>query len=116
MQLNKLKFLILTFLGISIGLIISFYSQIHATPYLLELKYESNQSTTSQLFYDIGKSFIESHSIKETLDDKENGALTFNLPAKKIYGLRFDPLDCDGNFEIKSIILGDGIKFYTNLI
>ena len=114
MQLNKLKFFILTFLGISFGLIISFYSQIHTARYFLELKYESNQSTTSQLFYDIGKSFIESHSIKKTLDDKENRTLTFNLPAKKIYGLRFDPLECNGSLQIKSIsILGkkkDGNK------
>ena len=114
MLLNKLKFFILTFLGISFGLIISFYSQIHTSRYFLELKYESNQSSTSQLFYDIGKSFIESHSIKKTVDDKENRTLTFNLPAKKIYGLRFDPLECNGSLQIKSIsILGkknDGNK------
>jgi 2-polyprenyl-3-methyl-5-hydroxy-6-metoxy-1,4-benzoquinol methylase len=110
MQLNKLKFFILTFLGISIGLIISFYSQIHASQYFLELKYESNQRTTSQLFYDIGKSFIESHSIKKTLDDEETGTLTFNLPAKKIYGLRFDPLECNGSLLIKSISIL-GIKY-----
>jgi SAM-dependent methyltransferase len=114
MKLNKLKFLILTFLGISIGLIISFYSQAHTTPYFLELKYKSEQSATCQVFYDIGKSFIESHSVQKSLDGNQPGNLTFNLPAQKIHGLRFDPLDRYGSFEIKSIsVLGkekDGNK------
>ena len=107
MQLNKLKFFILTFLGISIGLIISFYSQAYTLPYFLKLKYKSEQSATCQVFYDIGKSFIESHSVQKSFDGNLTGNLTFNLPAQKIYGLRFDPLDRNGSFEIKSIsILG----------
>jgi 2-polyprenyl-3-methyl-5-hydroxy-6-metoxy-1,4-benzoquinol methylase len=80
----------------------------------LNLNYKSNQSAICQLFYDIGDGYTESHSEGKRVDFNQTGNLIFNLPTKKIYGLRFDPLDRNGSLEIKGIsILGrkiDGDK------
>lgn len=103
MQLNKPKFFILTFLGISAGLLLSFYSRVRTVPYFFNLNYKSNQSAICQLFYDIGDGYTESHSEGKKVDFNQTGNLIFNLPPKKIYGLRFDPLDRNGSIEIRSI-------------
>jgi 2-polyprenyl-3-methyl-5-hydroxy-6-metoxy-1,4-benzoquinol methylase len=105
MKLNKLKFFILTFLGISIGFLLSFYSQTHTVPYFLNLTFKSKQKSTCQLFYDIGKGYSERHSVRKNFDGNQTGKLTLDLPAQKIHGLRFDPLECSGSLEIKSILI-----------
>jgi len=107
MQLNKPKFFILTIIGISIGLILSYYSQTHAVTYFLNLIFKSKQKSTCQIFCDIGNGYNESHSVRKSFGGNQTGKLALDLPAKKILSLRFDPLECIGSFEIRSIsILG----------
>ena len=83
---------------------ISYCSQIHLQPYYLEYNY-ANPTTMRhcQVFYDIGEGYIERHSNKKLLDQNKTGEVNFKIPAKKIYGLRFDPMDTNGSIEVKKI-------------
>lgn len=102
-QLNKSKFLILSSIGVSIGLIITYCSKIQSTTYYLNITYKSNNHSNCQVFYDIGEGYIERHSNKKLLGQNKTGEVNFKIPAKKIYGLRFDPMDTNGSIEVKKI-------------
>ena len=86
----------------------SFYSIKQSSPYYIQVEGKSDTNTSSQLFFDIGNSYIEENSVKQELrKQKVYEKFIMPLPIKKIHGLRFDPLDCIGSLEIKSIsILG----------
>ncbi|MDA8774945.1 class I SAM-dependent methyltransferase [Opitutales bacterium] len=103
MQLNKSKFLILSSIGVSIGLMISYCSKIQSSTYYLNITCKSNNHANCQVFYDIGGGYIERHSNKKLLDQNKTGEVNFKIPAKKIYGLRFDPMDTNGSIEVKKI-------------
>jgi 2-polyprenyl-3-methyl-5-hydroxy-6-metoxy-1,4-benzoquinol methylase len=110
-QLNKSKFLILSSIGVSIGLIITYCSKIQSATYYLNITYKSNNHANCQVFYDIGEGYIERHSNKKLLDPKKTGELNFKIPAKKIYGIRFDPMDTNGSIEVKKISIMGKEKF-----
>jgi hypothetical protein len=86
----------------------SFYSIKQSSPYYIQVEGKSDTNTSSQLFFDIGNSYIEENSVKQELrKQKVYEKFIMPLPIKKIHGIRFDPLDCNGSLEIKSIsILG----------
>ena len=86
----------------------AFYSVKQSSPYYIQIVGKSDTDTSSQLFFDIGNSYIEKVSFKQELYKKEMyEKFIMPLPIEKIYGLRFDPLDCNGSLQIKSIyILG----------
>ena len=117
MQLNKLKFWILSSIGLSIGLVITYYSKVQSTPYHLIINYEANNVANPQLFYDIGEGYIERHSNVKLVEQNQTGELNFKLPLRKIYGLRFDPMISDGSMEIRNItIQGKGNANNENII
>ena len=103
MQLNKSKFLILSSIGVSIGLMISYCSKIQSSTYYLNITCKSNNHANCQVFYDIGEGYIERHSNKKILDQNKTGEVNFKIPAQKIFGLRFDPMDTNGSIEVKKI-------------
>ena len=103
MQLNKSKFLILSPIGVSIGLMISYCSKIQSSTYYLNITCKSNNHANCQVFYDIGEGYIERHSNKKILDQNKTGEVNFKIPAQKIFGLRFDPMDTNGSIEVKKI-------------
>ena len=103
MQLNKSKFWILSSIGLSIVLIITYCSKIQSTAYNLNIMYKSIRNANCQLFYDIGEGYIERHSNKKLLDQNKTGEINFKIPAKKIFGLRLDPMDTNGSIEVKKI-------------
>ena len=93
----------------------AFYSIKKSSPYYIQIVGKSDTDTSSQLFFDIGNSYIEKDSVKQGIRKKEiYEKFIMPLPIKKIYGLRLDPLECNGSLQIKSIsILGkkkDGNK------
>ena len=117
MQLNKFKFWILSIIGLSIGLVITYYSKIQSTPYHLVINCETNNIANPQLFFDIGEGYIERHSNVKLVEQNQEGELNFKLPLKKIYGLRFDPMSSDGSMEIRNItIQGKGNTNNENII
>ena len=117
MQLNKFKFGILSTIGLSIGLVITYYSKIQSTPYHLVINCEANNIANSQLFFDIGEGYIVRHSNVKLVEQNQTGELNFKLPLKKIYGLRFDPMSSDGSMEIRNItIQGKGNAHNENII
>jgi 2-polyprenyl-3-methyl-5-hydroxy-6-metoxy-1,4-benzoquinol methylase len=101
-------FTLLFCISICAAMLCSFYSIKQSSPYYIQVEGKSNTNTSSQLFFDIGNSYIEENSVKQELrKQKVYEKLIMPLPIKKIHGLRFDPLDCNGSLEIKSIsILG----------
>lgn len=117
MQLNKFKFGILSTIGLSIGLVITYYSKIQSTPYHLVINCAANNIANSQLFFDIGEGYIVRHSNVKLVEQNQTGELNFKLPLKKIYGLRFDPMSSDGSMEIRNItIQGKGNANNENII
>ena len=100
-----MKAFILVFcISIFVAMLCAFYSIKQSSPYYIQIVGKCDTNTSSQLFFDIGNSFIEKNSFKQKLHKKEiYEKYIIPLPIEKIFGLRFDPLDCDGNFEIKSI-------------
>ena len=97
------------------AMLCAFYSIKQSSPYCIQIVGKSDTDTSSQLFFDIGNSYIEKDSVKQGIRKKEiYEKFIMPLPIKKIYGLRFDPLECNGSLQIKSIsILGkkkDGNK------
>jgi 2-polyprenyl-3-methyl-5-hydroxy-6-metoxy-1,4-benzoquinol methylase len=117
MQLNKFKFGILSTIGLSIGLVITYYSKIQSTPYHLVINCVANNIVNSQLFFNIGEGYIERHSNVKVVEQNQTGELNFKLPLKKIYGLRFDPMSSDGSMEIRNItIQGKGNANNENII
>jgi 2-polyprenyl-3-methyl-5-hydroxy-6-metoxy-1,4-benzoquinol methylase len=117
MQLNKFKFGILSTIGLSIGLVITYYSKIQSTPYHLVINCEASNIANSQLFFNIGEGYIERHSNVKLIEQNQTGELNFKLPLKKIYGLRFDPMSSDGSMEIRNIsIQGKGNAHNENII
>jgi len=106
MEFNKIKFFILILLWSTIGILLALYSRIHSVPYYISVNCQSYENTECQLFYDIGKGFIERHSIKKIISESNvSSEIVLRLPAKKINNLRFDPLDSEGSIRIKSITL-----------
>ena len=101
-------FTLLFCISIFVAMLCAFYSIKQSSPYYFQIIGKSNTDTSSQLFFDIGNSYIEKNSVKQELrKQKVYEKFIMPLPIKKIHGLRFDPLDCNGSFEIKSIsILG----------
>lgn len=117
MQLNKFKFWILSIIGLSIGLVITYYSKIQSTPYHLVINCVANNIANSQLFFNIGEGYIERHSNVKIVEQNQTRELNFKLPLKKIYGLRFDPMSSDGSMEIRNItIQGKGNANNENII
>jgi SAM-dependent methyltransferase len=101
-------FTLLFCISICAAMLCSFYSIKQSSPYYIQVEGKSDTDTSSQLFFDIGNSYREKNSVKQELrKEKVYEKFIMPLPIKKIYGLRFDPLDCNGSLEIKSIsILG----------
>ena len=76
----------------------AFYSIKKSSPYYIQIVGKSDTDTSSQLFFDIGNSYIEKDSVKQGIRKKEiYEKFIMPLPIKKIYGLRFDPLECNGS-------------------
>ena len=90
-------------------MVCAFYSIKKSSNYYIQIVGKSDTDTSSQLFYDIGNSYIEKNSVRlEIRKNEKYEKFIMPLPTEKIYDLRFDPLDCNGSFEIKSIsILGN---------
>ena len=108
-------FILLFCISIFVAMICAFYSVKQSSPYYIQIEGKSDTDTSSQLFFDIGNSYIEKDSFKQKVHKKEMyEKFIMPLPIEKIYGLRFDPLECNGSLQIKSIsILGkkkDGNK------
>ena len=82
---------------------ISYCSKIQSTTYYLNITCKSNNHANCQVFYDIGEGYIERHSNKKNLDQNKTGEVNFKIPAQKIFGLRFDPMDTNGSIEVKKI-------------
>jgi len=62
-------------------------------------------SCFSQLFYDVGEDFNETHSVVKSVEEGEN-ELKFRIPLP-CFRLRLDPLCSPGKFKIRSIILSN---------
>ena len=82
---------------------ISYCSKIQSSTYYLNITCKSNNHANCQVFYDIGEGYIERHSNKKILDQNKTGEVNFKIPAQKIFGLRFDPMDTNGSIEVKKI-------------
>ena len=91
------------------AMLCAFYSIKQSSPYYIQIVGKSDTDTSSQLFFDIGNSYIEKDSVKQGIRKKEiYEKFIMPLPIKKIYGLRLDPLDSNGSLQIKSIsVLGN---------
>lgn len=95
---------ILISISILTAMVCAFYSTKKNRPYYLLITGKFDINATSQLFFNIGKSYSEKNSVKIKLKKNEQRKnLILPLPTKKIYGLRFDPLDTDGFIEIEKI-------------
>ena len=95
---------ILISISILTAMVCAFYSTKKNQPYYLLITGKFDINATSQLFFNIGKSYSEKNSVKIKLKKNEQRKnLILPLPTKKIYGLRFDPLDTDGSIEIEKI-------------
>ena len=103
-----IKTIALLFIPVLVAMVCALFSIRGSAPYYLLITAKSNTETNAQLFFNIGNSFIEKDSAKQELrKQKVYEKFIMPLPIKKIHGLRFDPLDCIGSLEIKSIsILG----------
>jgi|GEM_PF-760579 len=101
-------FVLLFFISIFTAMLCAFYSIKKSSPYYIQIVGKSDANTSSQVFFDIGNSYIEENSVKQELcKQKVYEKFIMPLPIKKIHGLRFDPLECNGSLQIKSIsILG----------
>jgi hypothetical protein len=68
----------------------------------LDVRLAASVSTTAQLYYDIGNGYRESDSVRVALVGAAPAqAYRFPLPAGRIVGLRFDPLDRAGTLVIE---------------
>ena len=106
MYFNKIKLIILILISSKVGIVLALLSRIHSVPYYIIVNCQSNEKAECQLFYDIGKGFIERHSIKKFVAESNvSSEILFRLPAKKINNLRFDPLDREGSIHIESFTL-----------
>jgi 2-polyprenyl-3-methyl-5-hydroxy-6-metoxy-1,4-benzoquinol methylase len=101
-------FVLLFCISICAAMLCAFYSIKKSSPYYIQIVGKSDANTSSQVFFDIGNSYIEENSVKQEIrKQKVYEKFIMPLPIKKIHGLRFDPLDCIGSLEIKSIsVLG----------
>lgn len=71
----------------------------------------ASQPSTAQLFYDLGTGYREenSASIPETSASlRDFRELSFPLPRKKLFNLRFDPLASAGTVVIRNITIRNG--------
>ncbi|MDB0030946.1 class I SAM-dependent methyltransferase [Opitutales bacterium] len=102
-------FTLLFCISIFMAMLCAFYSIKQSSPYYIQIVGKSDTNTSSQLFFDIGNSYIEKDSVKQGIRKKEiYEKFIMPLPIKKIYGLRLDPLDRNGSLQIKSIsVLGN---------
>ena len=76
------------------------------TRYELRVEISSSVPSQAQLFYDVGRGWTEQHSITRPIIAASSTAfqqLSFPLPARTIYGLRFDPLNSTGHVAIRDI-------------
>jgi 2-polyprenyl-3-methyl-5-hydroxy-6-metoxy-1,4-benzoquinol methylase len=95
---------IIVSISILTAMVCAFYITKKNQPYFLLITGKFDINATSQLFFNIGKSYSEKNSVKIKLQKNEQRKnLILPLPVKKIYGLRFDPLDTDGFIEIEKI-------------
>ncbi len=68
----------------------------------------ASQPSVAQLFYDIGRGFNESDSVsvRESSDSLESfRELSFDLPRKTLFHLRFDPLTTEGRIAIRNVAI-----------
>lgn len=68
----------------------------------------ASQPSVAQLFYDVGRGFNESDSV--SVRDSSNSLnsfreLSFNLPRKTLFHLRFDPLVAEGRVAIRNVAI-----------
>lgn len=87
--------------------------EIRRLPHLeLTLEVASSAPSVAQLFYDVGHGFNEqnSRSVKLSSSDLQSfQKLTFPLPRRRIFGLRFDPATIPGTVIVRQIaISSDG--------
>src|SRR5690349_6346238 len=76
------------------------------TRYELRVEISSSGPSQAQLFYDIGRGWTEQDSITRPIVSASSAAfqqLSFPLPARTIYGLRFDPLNSTGHVAIRDV-------------
>jgi len=108
---NKLPFylLLLAFILASVFIINKKY--YIPTRVLIDIK--GPVPNTYQLFYNIGRRYNEYDSEKVTIYEQDGfKTLIFDLPAKKIHGLRFDPGNKKGQVTIKKIcIVNNKIRY-----
>ena len=95
---------VLIFISILVSMVCAFHSIKESSPYYILITGKFNSNTTAQLFFDVGNSYIEKNSVKIYLHPNEHfKKLVMPLPAQKIFGLRFDPMDTNGSIEVKKI-------------
>jgi hypothetical protein len=98
------KISVLIFISILVSMVCAFHSIKESSPYYILITGKFDSNTTAQLFFDVGNSYIEKNSVKIYLHPNEHlEKLVMPLPAQKIYGLRFDPMDTNGSIEVKKI-------------
>lgn len=72
-------------------------------PRALLVEMRSNVPGLAQLFYDVGDSFVEAHSVFVRIEPAtEYVTLQFTLPDRHIRRFRFDPLNVPGTFSIRN--------------
>ena len=95
---------VLIFISILVSMVCAFHSIKESSPYYILITGKFDSNTTAQLFFDVGNSYIEKNSVKIYLHPNEHfKKLVMPLPAQKIFGLRFDPMDTNGSIEVKKI-------------
>jgi len=104
----KKKISLYFFLAIFFIISVLIVTKKYYVPTQLKIYIQGPAPNTYQLFYDIGRRFNEYDSEKVKVYD-QNGfkTIVFDLPAKKIRGLRFDPGNQKGLVVIKKICIGN---------
>ncbi len=71
----------------------------------LTLEMSSTRASTAQLFFDIGSGFTEADSVTVPVTSGAFQQLSFDLPHRTLFHLRFDPLMNDGRVTIRNVAI-----------
>lgn len=87
----------------------SLYDDAHAK--YLNVSMKSSAEDRAQIFYDLGQGFTEASSEKATVHASEQfREYRFLFPGgKRVFNLRFDPLQSPGQVEIRRMTVTDGL-------
>ena len=104
---NRYAFFASIFIFLILGISLSILKQnLSFNSVILDLQ-SSDRNDTYQLFYDVGDSFKESHSVKTHVEKNRGGIkVIFKIPdGRKIKKIRIDPGYHSGTILIKKITL-----------